>query len=64
MSSTFGNHIKISIFGQSHGEGLGVVIDGLPAGKALDLLQIEAFLDRRAPGRGGAASSARRESDR
>ena len=64
MSSTFGNKIRISIFGQSHGEGLGVVIDGLPAGKALDLPQIEAFLDRRAPGRGGAASSARRESDR
>ena len=32
MSSTYGDKIKISVFGESHGNGIGVVIDGLPAG--------------------------------
>ena len=32
MSSTYGEKIKISVFGESHGNGIGVVIDGLPAG--------------------------------
>lgn len=32
MSSTWGNHIKISIFGESHSKGIGIVIDGVPAG--------------------------------
>ena len=64
MSSTFGNKLKVSIFGQSHGEGLGVVIDGLPAGMKIDLKEIEAFLSRRAPGKPGAYSTARKESDR
>lgn len=35
MSSTYGEKIKISVFGESHGNGIGVVIDGLPAGVKL-----------------------------
>lgn len=63
MSSTFGNKIKISIFGQSHAEGLGVVIDGLPAGEKIDLDKVQEFLQRRAPGGKGAFSTTRKESD-
>ena len=63
MSSTFGNKIKISIFGQSHAEGLGVVIDGLPAGEKIDIEKINEFLARRAPGGKGAFSTTRKESD-
>lgn len=50
MSSNFGKEIQISIFGQSHSEAIGVVIDGLPAGEEIDLDQVQAFLNRRAPG--------------
>jgi chorismate synthase len=37
MSSTWGNLLEISIFGESHGPGIGVVINGLPSGHKLDL---------------------------
>ena len=50
MSSTWGNNIKISIFGESHGVGIGVVIDGLPAGEELDFDEIQFQMNRRAPG--------------
>lgn len=50
MSSNFGKSIHISIFGQSHSEAIGVVIDGLPAGEYIDLEQAQAFMKRRAPG--------------
>ncbi|MBM6828285.1 chorismate synthase [Anaerotignum lactatifermentans] len=50
MSSNFGKEIQISIFGQSHSEAIGVVIDGLPAGEEIDLERIQAFMGRRAPG--------------
>ena len=36
MSSTLGDRVRISIFGQSHGEMIGAVIDGLPAGERID----------------------------
>ena len=52
MSSEFGSLLKISVFGQSHGRAIGVVVDGLPAGEAIDLEELQAFLNRRAPGRG------------
>ena len=39
-----------SVFGQSHSEGIGAVIDGLPAGENIDMQRIEAFMARRAPG--------------
>ena len=51
MSSIYGQNIKISIFGQSHGEAVGVVIDGLPPGRPVDTGELQAFLNRRAPGR-------------
>ena len=51
MASTFGNKIKVSIFGQSHSNGIGVSLDGVPAGMILDEEKLSAFLERRAPGR-------------
>lgn len=51
MSSTYGDKIKISIFGESHGNGIGVVIDGLPAGVKIDMDKVLAQMSRRAPGK-------------
>lgn len=51
MASTFGNKIKVSIFGQSHSKGIGVSLDNIPAGMVLDEEKLGAFLERRAPGR-------------
>ncbi|MCI9160667.1 MAG: chorismate synthase [Anaerotruncus sp.] len=62
MSSRWGRQFQISIFGESHGAGIGVVIDGVPAGFTLDLEELYAFLKRRAPGR-NRASTPRQESD-
>ena len=62
MSSSFGKLLKISVFGQSHGAAIGVVIDGLPAGEAIDLEELQAFLDRRKPGK-SPLSTARQEAD-
>ena len=63
MSSTWGSNLKISIFGGSHTEAIGVVIDGLPAGETIDFDQILAQMARRAPGR-DKSSTPRKESDR
>ena len=62
MSSEFGNLLKISVFGQSHGKAIGVVVDGLPAGEAIDLEALQSFLDRRRPGR-DPLSTPRKETD-
>lgn len=62
MSSIIGNSLKISIFGQSHAKGIGIVIDGLPAGIHIDSESVQAFMDRRAPGN-SAFSTARKEAD-
>ncbi len=62
MSSAMGNNIKVQVFGQSHSEGLGVVIDGLPAGEEIDLVKINDFLQRRAGGK-NKYSTARKEKD-
>ena len=51
MSSEFGKLLRISVFGQSHGRAIGVNIDGLPAGESIDLQELDAFLDRRKPGK-------------
>ena len=50
MSSIWGDKVKISLFGESHGKGIGVVIDGLPSGVPIDLDQIQEHMRRRAPG--------------
>ena len=62
MSSTYGEHLKLSIFGQSHGAGIGMVLDGIPAGLGVDLAALRAFLARRAPGQ-NAYSTPRKEAD-
>lgn len=62
MSCNFGNNIKITIFGQSHSEAIGVVIDGLPAGFRIDTKKTAAFMARRAPGNSD-LSTPRKEAD-
>lgn len=49
-SNTFGKFFQLTTYGESHGPGIGVVIDGCPAGLPIDLTFIEAELDRRKPG--------------
>ena len=51
VSSEFGKLLRVSVFGQSHGRAIGVLIDGLPAGENIDLEELNAFLDRRKPGK-------------
>lgn len=48
--NTYGTVFKVTTFGESHGEGLGVVIDGCPAGTEIDINKIQDALDRRRPG--------------
>ncbi len=62
MASVFGERLKISIFGQSHSEAIGVVIDGFPAGFKIDEEKLCGFLSRRAPG-SGAHTTPRKEGD-
>ena len=62
MSSTYGDKIKISVFGESHGNGIGVVIDGLPAGVKIDMDKVLVQMSRRAPGKDKTATP-RKESD-
>ena len=62
MSSVIGNKIKISVFGESHGEAIGCVIDGLPNGIKLDFDEINREMARRAPGNDKTATT-RKESD-
>ncbi len=63
MSSTYGEMIRLSIFGQSHGAAIGMTLDGVPAGLPVDLNQLQEFLNRRAPGQND-WSTPRREEDR
>ena len=62
MSSSFNGGIKFSIFGESHGKGIGVVLDNLPAGEPIDLDKIGDFMARRAPKKDG-TSTMRNEKD-
>ncbi len=62
MSSTYGESLKLSIFGQSHGPAVGMVLDGIPAGLPVDQEKLQAFLSRRAPGK-NAFSTPRKETD-
>ena len=49
MSSQIGNKLKVSVFGESHGNGIGAVIDGVPAGVEINSDELLAFMKRRAP---------------
>lgn len=60
--NTFGKLFQLTTFGESHGEALGGIIDGCPAGIAIDLQQIQKELDRRKPGQ-SAIVTQRKESD-
>ena len=62
MRANFGEHFKLTIFGESHGAAIGVVIDGLPAGAEIDETYIARQMARRAPGNDPTAT-ARKEAD-
>lgn len=62
MSSSYGENLRIHIFGESHGPAVGVAVEGIPAGERVDLEELQRFLDRRAPGR-NAWSTPRKEAD-
>lgn len=62
MRANFGEHFKLTIFGESHGAAIGVVIDGLPAGAEIDETDIARQMARRAPGNDPTAT-ARKEAD-
>ncbi|MCQ2112817.1 MAG: chorismate synthase [Bacteroidaceae bacterium] len=61
--NTFGNIFRLTTFGESHGERIGGVVDGMPAGIILDLDAIQQQLDRRRPGQGN-LTTARNEADK
>lgn len=63
MSSTYGEKLKLSIFGQSHGPAIGMTLDGIPAGLPVDEEKLLAFMARRAPGQ-NAQSTPRKEADK
>lgn len=62
MSGMWGSKIKLSIFGESHGNAIGITIDGLPAGFSIDMDKIMMEMARRAPGK-SLLSTPRKESD-
>ena len=62
MSNTFGNIFKLTTFGESHGEAIGGVIDGMPAGIEVNMDFIQQELNRRRPGQ-SAITTARKEAD-
>ena len=50
MSSSYGENIRLTIFGQSHSPAIGMTLEGIPAGERIDLETLQRFLRRRAPG--------------
>lgn len=62
MSNTWGQRLKITVFGESHGPGLGVVVDGLPPGFPVDWDKVRSQMARRAPGSSD-LSTPRKEAD-
>ena len=62
MSNTFGNIFRLTTFGESHGPGVGGVVDGFPAGIDIDLDFIQHELDRRRPGQ-SRITTPRKEAD-
>jgi chorismate synthase len=63
MGSSFGTLFRISTFGESHGGGVGVVVDGCPPRLPIDIASIQAELDRRRPGQ-SRITTPRQEEDR
>ena len=51
MSSSYGENLHLTIFGQSHAPAIGVTLEGIPAGQRIDFEELQRFLNRRAPGR-------------
>ena len=62
MSSSYGENLRLTIFGQSHSPAIGVTVEGIPAGQRIDLAELQRFLNRRAPGRSDLATP-RKEAD-
>lgn len=62
MSSSYGENIRLTIFGQSHSKAIGMTLEGIPAGESIDLDELNAFMKRRAPGQ-NELSTPRREGD-
>lgn len=62
MSATWGKKLKITLFGESHSEAIGVVLDGVPAGTKIDFEAVKEQMARRAPN-GGEYSTPRKEAD-
>ena len=62
MSSTIGSKLKLSIYGESHGEAIGAIIDGFPSGIEIDMEALLLFMKRRSPS-SGIFSTKRREAD-
>ena len=62
MSGMWGNKLKVSIFCESHGAGIGITIDGLPSGIEIDMEEVLKEMARRAPGK-SRLSTARKEGD-
>ena len=63
MSSTYGEALRLSIFGESHGPAIGMTLDGIPAGLPVDFDKLQSFLSRRAPGQ-NSWSTPRKEADK
>ena len=61
--NTFGRIFRLTTYGESHGRGLGGIIDGCPSGVPLTEMMIQAELDKRRPGSGGIAATTRKEPD-
>ncbi len=62
MAATYKNHIELTIFGESHGKAIGIVIGNLPSGITIDQEAVKQDMQRRAPGQ-NALSTARKEAD-
>ncbi len=62
MSSTYGQMLKLTVFGQSHGPAIGMTLDGIPAGLPVDTEKLQEFMNRRAPGQND-YSTPRKEAD-
>ena len=63
MAAFYGTKLRLSVFGESRAQSIGMSLEGVPAGETIDLTALQAFLDRRAPGN-APWTTARKEPDR